>query len=386
MLQYPDLGKLLQCPTDSSDLGWTLCFIGDSQQTKLAELVQELKGDFSQTGDGKQILSGFSYWGIGPTIAWDKTCADPFYPVMKESIQSFRYRWRQIYSNKIEPQEFHYVSLGVGNGKKDCHILTSLLVKQPNLFYFPVDMSAPMLRMAIQEVTGIEQLMRRHILPIQIDFSDPRRVENLRKLLDQIVPNHPVLFSLLGNTLANFQDDMRLLKILSRLMRDKDLLLIEVAATKDLDNQTVQAAAAEYARIESFKKFVTSALLQNTDLHIDLGNLMFQSSVEENKAVLIKVIYQNSTKETIRVMLPDWSYTDFLSNDTIRLLLTRKYTCTGIEKIISESGLAIIDRKTTSFENDYNTKFGMDLLLVNRSSSNKPGNNNGNSLADAVWS
>ncbi|HAZ44689.1 MAG TPA: hypothetical protein DDW76_37510 [Cyanobacteria bacterium UBA11369] len=90
MLQYPDLGKLLQCPTDSSDLGWTLCFIGDSQQTKLAELVQELKGDFSQTGDGKQILSGFSYWGIGPTIAWDKTCADPFYPVMKESIQSFR--------------------------------------------------------------------------------------------------------------------------------------------------------------------------------------------------------------------------------------------------------------------------------------------------------
>ncbi|HBE34044.1 MAG TPA: hypothetical protein DDW76_37515 [Cyanobacteria bacterium UBA11369] len=240
--------------------------------------------------------------------------------------------------------------------------------------------------MAIQEVTGIEQLMRRHILPIQIDFSDPRRVENLRKLLDQIVPNHPVLFSLLGNTLANFQDDMRLLKILSRLMRDKDLLLIEVAATKDLDNQTVQAAAAEYARIESFKKFVTSALLQNTDLHIDLGNLIFQSSVEDNKAILIKVIYQNSTKETIRVMLPDWSYTDFLSNDTIRLLLTRKYTCTGIEKIISESGLAIVDRKNTSFENDYNTKFGMDLLLVNRPSSNKPGNNNGNSLADAVWS
>jgi L-histidine Nalpha-methyltransferase len=100
-------------------------------------------------------------------------------------------------------------------------------------------------------------------------------------------------------------------------MRDKDLLLIEVAATKELDNQTIQAAAAEYAKIESFKKFVTSALLQNTDLHIDLGNLIFRPSVEENKAILIKVIYRNLTKETLRVMLPDWSYTDFLNTDLV---------------------------------------------------------------------
>lgn len=390
MPQYPDFGKLLECSTDELDLVWTFGVIGDSQQTKLAELLQELKGDFSETGDGKQILSGFSYWGIGPTIAWDKTCADPFYPVMKESIKRFKARWLPIYSNKIEAQEFHYVSLGVGTGQKDCHILTSLLVKQPNLVYFPVDMSEAMLRMASQEVSGIEKLKDIHIIPIQIDFSDQTRVKDLRNLIDKFVPNHPVLFSLLGNTLANFQDDVRLLNILSRLlMRDKDLLLIEVAATKDLDNQTIQAAAAEYAKIESFKKFVTSALLQNTDLHIDLGNLIFRPSVEENKAILIKVIYQNLTQETLRVMLPDWSYTDFLIDDTIRLFLTRKYTSTGIEKMISESGLAIIDRKTTNFENGYNTKFGMDLLLVARSSpgnQSRPNNNDGSSLAQAVWS
>jgi uncharacterized SAM-dependent methyltransferase len=389
MPQYPDFGKLLECSTDELDLVWTFGVIGDSQQTKLAELVQELKGDFSETGDGKQILSGFSYWGIGPTIAWDKTCADPFYPVMKESIKRFKARWLPIYSNKIEAQEFHYVSLGVGTGQKDCHILTSLLVRQPNLVYFPVDMSEAMLRMASQEVSGIEKLKDIHIIPIQIDFSDQRRVKDLRNLIDKFVPNHPVLFSLLGNTLANFQDDVRLLNILSRLMRDKDLLLIEVAATKDLDNQTIQAAAAEYAKIESFKKFVTSALLQNTDLHIDLGNLIFRPSVEENKAILIKVIYQNLTKETLRVMLPDWSYTDFLNTDTIRLFLTRKYTSTGIEKMILESGLAIIDRKTSNFENGYNTKFGMDLLLVARSSpgnQSRQNNNDGSSLAQAVWS
>ncbi len=91
--------KLLEDSVNESVLGWTLCFIGENQSSKLAELTQELRGDFSETGDGKQILSGFSYWGIGPTIAWHHACNDRFYLVMKESIESFRHRWNQIHSN-----------------------------------------------------------------------------------------------------------------------------------------------------------------------------------------------------------------------------------------------------------------------------------------------
>jgi L-histidine Nalpha-methyltransferase len=384
MLSDLTFSRLLEGSIDESDLGWTLCFIGDSQQTKLAELVGELKGKFSNAGDGKRISSGFSYWGIGPTISWAKTCADPFYPVMKESIRSFRSRWRDIYSKREKNREFHYVSLGVGTGEKDQHILKTLLDTQPNLLYFPVDMSSTMLRMAIQEVTKIENLKGSQILPIQIDFSDRKRGENLRNLLDQVVPDHPILFSLLGNTLANFQLDAELLKIISKLMRENDLLLIEVASTKDLDTQTVQEAKEEYEKIESFKKFATSALLQNTDLHIDLGNVLFQPTLEQDKAILIKVIYQNRTGEMIQVMLPDWSFTEFSSEDTIQLHLTRKYTPQGIEKMILENNLSIVDRRTTDFERQYNTKFGMDLILVAPClAGNK--DNEGSSLADSVW-
>jgi uncharacterized SAM-dependent methyltransferase len=365
--RHLNLEVLLESPSDVADLGWTLCFIGDSQETKLAELVRELKSDFSETGDGKQIVSGFSYWGIGPTIAWANTCADPFYPVMRQSILSFNSRWQQIYSGDILTQDFHYISLGVGTGEKDYHILTSLLAKQPNLFYFPVDMSSTMLRKAIQEVTKIEQLNSSQILPIQIDFYDERRVNNLRNLVDRIVPDRPILFSLLGNTLANFQDDARLLKNLSRLMRPEDRLLVEVATTKDLDDETVKAAANEYARIESFKKFVTSALLQNTDLHIELENLVFTASVEEHKAILIKVIYQNFMQETIQVRLPDWSFMNFANNDTIRLHLTRKYTSQGIRQMIWESGLSIINQTTNDFED---SNFGISLFLVSPDSTN----------------
>ncbi len=365
MVEHLNFSRLLEISTDESELGWTLCFIGDSQQTKLAELVNDLKDTFSNIGDGKKISSGFSYWGIGPTIKWAETCADKFYPVMRKSIESFRPRWRKIYSENIQTQKFHYVSLGVGTGEKDLQILTSLLSNQANLLYFPVDMSSAMLRMAIQEVTKLEQLKGSQVFPIQIDFYDEKRAENLRNLLDHMVPDAPVLFSLLGNTLANFQHDTKLLKILSKLMRSDDLLLLEVAATKDLDVQTVQDAQREYASIESFKKFVASALLQNTDIHLDLNDLRFKTFIEEDKSIIIKVVYENSTKGKIQVMLPDWSSIDFEENDTIRLYLTRKYTFTGITQMIMGSGLSIIGRQTNYFgEENNNMKFGIDLLLV----------------------
>ncbi|NJL81754.1 MAG: hypothetical protein HC917_28820, partial [Richelia sp. SM2_1_7] len=64
--------------------------------------------------------------------------------------------------------------------------------------------------------------------------------------------NNPVLFSLLGNTLANFENDTEVLQILSKLMRSEDKFLIEVAATKDLNHQALQDAVNEYDNSKSF--------------------------------------------------------------------------------------------------------------------------------------
>ena len=52
------------------DFSWSLLLVGEDQTDKLATLTGDLRGGYSTTGDGKQISSGFSYWGIGPTIAW----------------------------------------------------------------------------------------------------------------------------------------------------------------------------------------------------------------------------------------------------------------------------------------------------------------------------
>ena len=75
-----------------------------------------------------------------------------------------------------------------------------------------------------------------------------------------------------------------------------------------------------------------------------MTSILFQGSIETNKAILIKVLYPNSTGKKIDVMLPDRSVMNFEPQDTIRLLLTRKYTSDGIKKSISDSNLIIVDR------------------------------------------
>lgn len=146
-------------------MGWTLCFVGENQANKLKMLIDDLNNDASFSGNGKQITSGFSYWGIGPTISWAQACNDPFYVVMKESIESFDFRWQNIQS-KIAGKEFHYVSLGVGTGEKDRSILNFLLQQHQHVLYFPVDMSQEMLRIGVQGATKGSPIRGSQVLPL----------------------------------------------------------------------------------------------------------------------------------------------------------------------------------------------------------------------------
>ena len=85
----------LQRAIDHAHLGWTLCFIGEDQSDKVAQLTDDLEDGVSEIGDGKKFASGFSYWGIGPTLAWARACTDPTYIVAKKSIESFPIHWKQ---------------------------------------------------------------------------------------------------------------------------------------------------------------------------------------------------------------------------------------------------------------------------------------------------
>lgn len=358
------LVEKLQRVIEDSDFEWSLQLIAEDPTHKLATLTADLSGKPSNTGDGKQITSGFAYWGTAPTIAWSAACNDRFYPVMQQSIESFSGRWKRVRS-KLDGVPHHYVSLGVGTGQKDGVILPDLLGVQPNLLYMPVDLSAAMLRIGVRESAKSVNLVPSQVLPVQLDFAIPDNMAELHGLLQRLIGDEPVLYSLLGNTLANFDDDVELLRTLTSQLRPQDRFLLEVATTEMLDDDLADAAAEEYRRSRAYGEFVTSALMMYTDLTINMESVLYRGSVEGDRALQVKVIYQNRTGADLRFILPDRNKVAFPDRDTIRLYLSRKYTRRGLEAMLTAANVKKLQGIHSGFTQQRSPKsFGTDLLLL----------------------
>ncbi len=345
-----------------------LRFVYKDQSSGLARLIDDLNHGPSETGDGKRIESSFSYWGTGPSFAWERACTDPAYLVMGQSNKSFRERWRRLTPELPKDSTMHYVSLGIGTGEKDAHILADLAELNQKLYYFPVDMSGAMLELGVPK--AVEHLRGRKyiVYPIELDFSRKDSLTELRKLIWRCVGDEPILFSILGNTIANFTDDTDILKNIVQMLRPQDRLLLEVAYSETASEDIARIAAGEYRRSQQFKVFVTSALLQNTDLPIDVERVDIFSAVEkEGRAISLKIVY-NSIEKGEQITLPNRLEVKFPVGDTIRLYLTRKYTKAGISRLIEETGCRSYKDFYRPFDADRH--FGMALhLLASRSGS-----------------
>ena len=378
----PVIRKLEQALADD-DFAWSLLLVGEDQTDKLATLTGDLRGPYSKTGDGKQITSGFSYWGIGPTIAWANATNDPFYLVMKAGAESFLRHWRKIRPH-VDKGGFHLVSLGVGTGVKDRTILGDMRRHNPDMYYVPVDMSSEMLRMGtLEPVRGVGFPMSQ-VLPVQLDFSIADNMKELGEMLSRLIGDEPILFTLTGNTLANFESDEELLATITQVLRPQDRLLLEVASTSSLDDDDAKAAADEYHQTRAFAEFVTSALRYNTDLKIDNDRIDFRGEVEDNDALRVKIVWQNNTGEPIVMGLPDHTQVVLEPEDTILLYTTRKFSTERLKKLTAACELTPIEHAHSGFR--YARKpspFGLDLLLL------APGtaeNTTASTLADDIWS
>ncbi|HEX5741151.1 MAG TPA: L-histidine N(alpha)-methyltransferase [Pilimelia sp.] len=315
-----------------TDFPWSLCLVGEDPTIKLSRLTEGLRGD--DNGDGKHVSSGFSYWGFGPAIAWARACGDPFYPVMYRSIQAFASKWKRVLP-ELGDRRFHYVSLGVGTGAKDRIVLDDLRRRHGSLLYVPVDMSAEMLVLGVDRAD--HGLPHGQVLPVQLDFAEPHRVKALRALLADLVGDQPILFGLLGNTVANFDDDTGLLRTVALLLRSQDRLLLEAATTSSLDMSA--QAAGEYANSRHFKEFVTSALWHNTDLTVDTSCVRITGTRDAERAIRVEANYHNGTDGTILLTLPNHSQVPFPPGQAIRLFLTRKYTAPGLTGMLDDCQL-----------------------------------------------
>lgn len=333
----------LRSALEGTTFPWSLSIVGEDQSRKLAELMHDLRRPYSDSGAGKRIASGYPYWGIDPTIEWVRACGDPYYPVMKAGIETFVHRWVKL-QDALEDRPYHYVSLGPGTGHKDRTVIEALRRGNSSLCYIPVDMSAEMLRLGVHEPIRSLGLEPGRVIPVQLDFSLAENLSALRKVLSNLLGDEPIVFSLLGNTLANFDDDVGLLQMLVRyLLGSDDRMILEVATTQSLGPQLADRAAEEYRGSDLFTVFVTSALQSYTDLTIDLGSVAFRGSVEDERAIRVDVIYRNQTDEDLQITLPGYfgPPTPFRRNDTVLLYITRKYTPAGLRELVDAAEVVI---------------------------------------------
>jgi len=353
---------------DNARLGWTLFFVGESEAKQLIELTRLLQKPKSLNGTGKKFNSGFAYWGIGPTLAWYFAVKDIYYYVMHEGIKQFNITWENIY-NDLPNSNYHYVSLGAGTGEKDSSVYSSLINKNPNSRYFPIDMTYEMLRIAVGEVTSSRNVKRSKILPIKINFTNPKFQRSIRSIFNKMLEKKPILFSLLGNTLANFEDDILELEyIIKNLLNIGDLLLIELAHSNGTAQEYQQEMIGEYYSSESLRRFHTSALLQNTDLDIDLNSIEYLCKSNKALNLELKIIYKNKSEEKNTVNILGGKSFTFEKNDTIRLYLTRKYTDQGIERLFKNLPLERISEHYLRNDNlgSKSEKFGLATILFKK--------------------
>jgi len=358
---------------------WLELVRGD-QTDKFANLMADLRLKYSPTGDGKRITCGYAYMGLEPALAWENACRDLLYPVMRQSIESFAGRWHSIRAS-LEAGPYHYVSLGPGDGQKDGVILTDLR-RDADSWYVPVDSSTEMLRLAVRQLIVRQDLPSTRVLALPWDFSVHDDVVDLRAVLTSAFGPTPVLFSLLGNTLANFDDDAGLLVLLAeKLLRPQDRLLLEVATTPDLTENLARHAAAEYESSGSFGDFVTSALRRYTDLCVDKDSVEFTGGVEGDHALLVKMNYRNQTGADVTITLPSRDRVPFKTNDTIRLAVSRKYAASGLDKMIVDSGLTTVGDWRSEFTGTGHG-FGLALRMLARNPDEAPP---ASTLADQLW-
>jgi uncharacterized SAM-dependent methyltransferase len=263
---------------------------------------------------------------------------------MYDSMEAFARLWDACHG-VLAGTKYHYVSLGVGTGDKDRHVIDRLADDQPDLFYVPTDISGHLLHLGAAETL---RRMPGRALPIEMDFEDPSAIEALRALLDDLLGEDPILFSLLGSSLANIDDEVGFLKRLTKLLRPQDRLAMELAITYQLDDEAARAAAAERAGSRLYNEFVTAALGMHTDLTIDTNWLRFDGFVEDGRAVRVEGNYVNCSGQTLTLMLPNRETIPYRSGESIQVLLGRKYSPEGLRRMFSSCHL-----NELAFEEDF---------------------------------
>ncbi|MBT4937069.1 hypothetical protein HON22_04070, partial [Candidatus Peregrinibacteria bacterium] len=237
----------------------------------------------------------------------------------------------------------NFISLGIGNGKKD-KIVIKELMKKSKVKYFPIDISLDMLEEGMRSISD-------SIIETTAYISD---FKNLSDITERVRKsnNVPLLMSILGNTLGNF-GQIEILNTLKRGMTDKDFLLIESTMRKEVGSkihgEDIKKIVEDYNNSD-FEDFAFTPLkkagfkLNDGIIEVEYGPNPFYPKLSS-----IEVWFHLSKDKIVNY---EGSEIVFKKGERIRLYVSHKYTKENLYELLDGNGFEVLFFNLSE-ENDF---------------------------------
>lgn len=263
------------------------------------------------------------------SLLFDQICNTPeYYPTRTESQLLQRYCQHII--DRLDVH--HIIELGSGTSRKTRHLFDACQTLDQYPSYWPFDVCEPMLIQTANEL--MLQYDWLNIQPLEGDYS--AGLAHLPK------PDGHSLYVFLGSSIGNFTETeaVDFLKEVRLHMTTGDTLLLGIDRVKD--KTVLEAAYNDKQGVTAeFNLNVLSVLNNETKANFDIEQFSHQAVFNEDKSQ-IEMYLHSSSDQTIRFPSLDQEL-KLHEGDKILTEISRKYSLAGIESLLGQAELEIMD-------------------------------------------
>ncbi len=284
----------------------------------------------------------FSYMGEEGATAWEGVFNK--YSKDQYSLRETRLLKRMINhiltDEKIE--ELYFIDLGSGEGTPALRLVEFLNEKGIAVDYVPVDISAELLERAAKKLRAVA----RDVKPVQLDFDS----FSLQRLLLE-TSDRPKLIGLLGATLGNHSNEVRILTNIREAMGIRDHFFVTVTL---FDPLTFYSHAPKFVEVPELVRLFTAGV--RTFFGLSEDDFILRYHADQNRMEI--VIYIEMKRE---VEVDFWKYKiPFKKNARIVVGRIRRYTPAYLLSLMDEVSLVPY---ALSYDREGNYIFSVDGML-----------------------
>ena len=311
-------GSLIQASFGERPSTWGKLFEGFVDAALYTADDSVARQEIIKAVEGRTLIPNrYLYSSDAGADNWVRLCEDPEYRHHRESVDFWSSSAGQdltaLIKEEIGQNDFDYVSLGPGDGQKDAALVEGWLESGSNVFYYPYDVSLPLVSRAIRTVRSDTETATDdglHIKAVLADFKHLRTVSEVFR--HRSTPN---VVGLLGNSLGNLKGELRFLQELRREMSLDDLLILEVRLKSD-DDQLPELATPQSLH------FDFGPLEHYLGLTFDEGKMTFStrrgiSSIENATTTIVACkdipIPGATAKEAKLIYIHEYEEADFVA-------------------------------------------------------------------------